>query len=274
MKNGANGMKSAPCERVFALSAERGAVNDSQSRGDTAPRSKSRPLASRKSKIYCQPPLIAPATADSGSCVAGTARLSSANSTLGCRTNRLGWMPERRQLPLGHRSHRCFMNPQFALYNTTLLPEQSTTGARMADERSGISLRSGPKRKGRPTISAPRQLSGPPPNDGADIPRSLAVGRPAAGTTTPTPRARLPPQTGGKVRSVECGRLPPGDRPNPVLLDLGPCQAEILDPVHDCPRTLPRRSRHCRPSTATNRPGIAGKEAGLRRRPVERGPSR
>ncbi|KAK8011246.1 hypothetical protein PG990_010211 [Apiospora arundinis] len=35
-----------------------------------------------------------------------------------------------------------------------------------------ISLRSGGKRKGRPTISAPRQISGPIPNDGIDVPRS------------------------------------------------------------------------------------------------------
>ncbi len=96
LKNGANGMKSAPCERVFALSAERGAVNDSQSRGDTSSKKQISTSGEQKSKIYCQPPLIAPATADSGSCVAGTARLSSANSTLGCRTKRRAGCLKRR----------------------------------------------------------------------------------------------------------------------------------------------------------------------------------
>ncbi|KAI0387785.1 serine/threonine-protein phosphatase pp2a catalytic subunit [Hypomontagnella monticulosa] len=66
----------------------------------------------------------------------------------------------------------------------------------MSEERSKISLRSGPKRKGRPTISAPRQISDPIPNDGVQVPRSTG-GRP--GPNVPLPRQRQPPATGGKT---------------------------------------------------------------------------
>ncbi|KAI1755620.1 exocyst complex component EXO84 [Xylaria castorea] len=71
----------------------------------------------------------------------------------------------------------------------------------MSEERSKISLRKGPKRKNRPTISAPRQISAPiPSNDGPPIPRSTG-GRPAAitGDGPPPPRQRPPPSTGGKT---------------------------------------------------------------------------
>ncbi|KAI1185048.1 serine/threonine-protein phosphatase pp2a catalytic subunit [Nemania serpens] len=78
----------------------------------------------------------------------------------------------------------------------------------MSEERSKISLRKGPKRKTRPTISAPRQISAPiPNNDGPTIPRSTG-GRPvalaaapaaAAAADTPPPRQRPPPSTGGKT---------------------------------------------------------------------------
>ncbi|KAI1108267.1 serine/threonine-protein phosphatase pp2a catalytic subunit [Nemania sp. NC0429] len=68
----------------------------------------------------------------------------------------------------------------------------------MSEERSKISLRKGPKRKTRPTISAPRQISAPiPNNDGPTIPRSTG-GRPAA-ADAPPPRQRPPPSTGGKT---------------------------------------------------------------------------
>jgi exocyst complex component 8 len=66
----------------------------------------------------------------------------------------------------------------------------------MSDERKGISLRSGGKRKGRPTISAPKQISGPVPNDGVDVPRSSG-GKAAPGAQQP--RARPPPSRGGKT---------------------------------------------------------------------------
>ncbi|KAI1153222.1 exocyst complex component EXO84 [Nemania diffusa] len=72
----------------------------------------------------------------------------------------------------------------------------------MSEERSKISLRKGPKRKDRPTISAPRQISAPiPNNDGPTIPRSTG-GRPVAAASTgdgPIPRQRPPPSTGGKT---------------------------------------------------------------------------
>ncbi|KAI1505373.1 serine/threonine-protein phosphatase pp2a catalytic subunit [Biscogniauxia marginata] len=69
----------------------------------------------------------------------------------------------------------------------------------MSEERSKISLRSGTKRKGRPKISAPQQISGPIPNDGIPVPRSTG-GKPAAGgAAPPPPRQRAPPATGGKT---------------------------------------------------------------------------
>jgi exocyst complex component 8 len=72
----------------------------------------------------------------------------------------------------------------------------------MSEERSKISLRKGPKRKDRPTISAPRQISAPiPNNDGPTIPRSTG-GRLVAPASTgdgPVPRQRPPPSTGGKT---------------------------------------------------------------------------
>ncbi|PHH73102.1 hypothetical protein CDD80_4032 [Ophiocordyceps camponoti-rufipedis] len=59
----------------------------------------------------------------------------------------------------------------------------------MSDERSKISLRSGPKRKGRPTISAPRQISSPIAHDGG----------PKAVESASRPRLRPAPMAGGKV---------------------------------------------------------------------------
>ncbi|KAI0852966.1 serine/threonine-protein phosphatase pp2a catalytic subunit [Daldinia vernicosa] len=67
----------------------------------------------------------------------------------------------------------------------------------MSEERSKISLRSGPKRKGRPTISAPRQISDPIPNDGVPVPRS--TGGKVGTDNPPPPRQRQPPATGGKT---------------------------------------------------------------------------
>lgn len=65
--------------------------------------------------------------------------------------------------------------------------------------RRGISLRSGTRRKARPVISAPRQISEPiANNDGAPaIPRSTGGTKPVA--DGPTPRSRQPPQAGGKT---------------------------------------------------------------------------
>lgn len=69
----------------------------------------------------------------------------------------------------------------------------------MSDERSKISLRVGPKRKGRPTISAPRQISGPASQDAGESSRGAGTVPKSITDTAPQPRARPPPQGGGKV---------------------------------------------------------------------------
>lgn len=66
----------------------------------------------------------------------------------------------------------------------------------MSEERSKISLRSGPKRKGRPTISAPRQISSPIRQDD-----DAAAGAPME-QPVPRPRLRPAPAAGGKVREL------------------------------------------------------------------------
>ncbi|KAK0629684.1 Cullin repeat-like-containing domain protein [Bombardia bombarda] len=73
----------------------------------------------------------------------------------------------------------------------------------MSEERSKISLRSGGKRKGRPTISAPRQISSPIPQAQDDAPaRAPApMGRPIP-EETPRPRPRPPPQSSGKTSDL------------------------------------------------------------------------
>ncbi|KAK3352951.1 serine/threonine-protein phosphatase pp2a catalytic subunit [Lasiosphaeria hispida] len=69
----------------------------------------------------------------------------------------------------------------------------------MSDDRSKISLRSGGKRKGRPTISAPRQISGPISQD--DQSSRGPAARPAP-DETPRPRPRPPPQSNGKTSDL------------------------------------------------------------------------
>ncbi|KAI1491477.1 serine/threonine-protein phosphatase pp2a catalytic subunit [Biscogniauxia mediterranea] len=69
----------------------------------------------------------------------------------------------------------------------------------MSEEKSKISLRSGTKRKGRPKISAPQQISGPIPIDGIPIPRSTGGKVAVGGAAPPPPRQRAPPATGGKT---------------------------------------------------------------------------
>ncbi|KAI1342417.1 serine/threonine-protein phosphatase pp2a catalytic subunit [Xylariaceae sp. FL0016] len=64
----------------------------------------------------------------------------------------------------------------------------------MSEERNKISLRSGGKRKVRPKISAPQQISGPIPNDGVPVPRSTGGRAPPVGGS-PAPRPRPPPQS-------------------------------------------------------------------------------
>jgi len=59
----------------------------------------------------------------------------------------------------------------------------------MSDDKKGISLRT--KRKGRPTISAPKQISGPIQQ--GDVPRSIGA---KSSFDPPQPQR---PQIGGKV---------------------------------------------------------------------------
>ncbi|KND93147.1 Exocyst complex component EXO84 [Tolypocladium ophioglossoides CBS 100239] len=68
----------------------------------------------------------------------------------------------------------------------------------MSEERSKISLRSGPKRKGRPTISAPRQISSPILQDDA-LTGSAAA---APIEPVPMPRLRAAPTAGGKTSNL------------------------------------------------------------------------
>ena len=77
----------------------------------------------------------------------------------------------------------------------------------MSEDRLRISLRSGTKRKNRPVISAPRQISAPiqntgsGPSSGNSIPLPRNDGsRPGVGGGAPAlPRPSLPIQPGGKV---------------------------------------------------------------------------
>ncbi|PHH78638.1 hypothetical protein CDD83_3950 [Cordyceps sp. RAO-2017] len=68
----------------------------------------------------------------------------------------------------------------------------------MSEERSKISLRSGPKRKGRrPTISAPKQISTPIAQDGA-----VKGGAGGPMESGPRPRLRPAPMAGGKTSNL------------------------------------------------------------------------
>ncbi|CAK7220999.1 exocyst complex component exo84 [Sporothrix bragantina] len=77
----------------------------------------------------------------------------------------------------------------------------------MSEDRLKISLRSGPKRKGRPVISAPRQISAPIQNNGSGpssgnslpLPRNDGSRPGGGGGPPPMPRPTLPVQSGGKT---------------------------------------------------------------------------
>ena len=79
----------------------------------------------------------------------------------------------------------------------------------MSEERSKISLRSGPKRKGRPTISAPRQISSP------ILQGDALKGGAAAAPIDPVPIPRLlaAPGPGGKVSFPSYPRYDAGAPP-------------------------------------------------------------
>ncbi|ORY65060.1 exocyst complex component EXO84 [Pseudomassariella vexata] len=70
----------------------------------------------------------------------------------------------------------------------------------MSEDRNKISLRSGPKRKGRPQISAPTQISGPIPSNAIDIPRSS--GGKSIAANGPPPRPRPAPPGGGNTADL------------------------------------------------------------------------
>lgn len=68
---------------------------------------------------------------------------------------------------------------------------------KMSEERSKISLRSGKKRRpSRPVISAPKQISGPMPQDNSV---GGTAAQAAVTEAVPRPRLRPPPMAGGKV---------------------------------------------------------------------------
>ncbi|KAM3515796.1 hypothetical protein MY11210_000567 [Beauveria gryllotalpidicola] len=86
----------------------------------------------------------------------------------------------------------------------------------MSEERSKISLRSG-KRKAKPTISAPRQISSPILQDGSNT--AVAPGPPGAASEPPMrPRLRPPPIAGGKTSDLVKQRY--STRFNNMPLDL------------------------------------------------------
>ncbi|RDA82967.1 hypothetical protein CP532_0870 [Ophiocordyceps camponoti-leonardi (nom. inval.)] len=96
----------------------------------------------------------------------------------------------------------------------------------MSDERSKISLRSGPKRKGRPTISAPRQISSPLTQDGGLKP----------GESAPRARLRPAPMAGGKTSNLVKQRYSTRFNNPPVGLDAG-----MQPPMPALPSNMDRR---------------------------------
>ncbi|KAF4587434.1 Exocyst complex component EXO84 [Ophiocordyceps camponoti-floridani] len=97
----------------------------------------------------------------------------------------------------------------------------------MSDERSKISLRSGPKRKGRPTISAPRQISSPITHDGG----------PKAVESASRPRLRPAPMAGGKTSNLVKQRYSTRFNNPPVGLDVG-----MPPPMPALPTNFDRRA--------------------------------
>ncbi|KAI1470629.1 Cullin repeat-like-containing domain protein [Daldinia caldariorum] len=113
-------------------------------------------------------------------------------------------------------------------------------------ERSKISLRSGPKRKGRPTISAPRQISDPIPQDGVPIPRS--TGGKVGTNNVPPPRQRQPPATGGKTGDLVKRRY--STRFNNLPSDFDPTAPPIPSmPTFDISKYDQQASRPLAPSS-------------------------
>ncbi|PHH83659.1 hypothetical protein CDD82_5417 [Ophiocordyceps australis] len=109
----------------------------------------------------------------------------------------------------------------------------------MSEERSKISLRSGPKRKGRPTISAPKQISGP-------IIQKSGGGAPIE--PVPRPRLRPAPAAGGKTSDLVKQRY--STRFNNLPADFNP---SIAPPI---PATAPSRDRRPPPSRSGSAPVV------------------
>ncbi|RDA90458.1 hypothetical protein CP533_3934 [Ophiocordyceps camponoti-saundersi (nom. inval.)] len=97
----------------------------------------------------------------------------------------------------------------------------------MSDERSKISLRSGPKRKGRPTISAPRQISSPLSQDGGGL---------KPGESAPRARLRPAPMAGGKTSNLVKQRYSTRFNNPPAGLDTG-----MPPPMPALPSNMDRR---------------------------------
>ncbi|CAD6448604.1 a8030bea-323d-4ce1-a628-025d9f9ed90a [Sclerotinia trifoliorum] len=122
----------------------------------------------------------------------------------------------------------------------------------MSDERKGVSLRT--KRKGRPAISAPKQISGPIPQTGGDGPRNAGQ---APFSTPPAQR----PQPGGKTSDLVKRRY--STRFNNLPSDFDP-SAPPLPSVPSLPaQYAPANDRGRGPSPARG-PGLVVDQRALR----------
>ncbi|KAA8570856.1 hypothetical protein EYC84_000247 [Monilinia fructicola] len=122
----------------------------------------------------------------------------------------------------------------------------------MSDERKGISLRT--KRKGRPAISAPKQISGPIPQTGGDGPRS--AGNPSF--DTPLPQR---PQPGGKTSDLVKRRY--STRFNNLPSDFDPSVPPIPSIPNLPAQYAPANDRGRGPSPARG-PGLVVDQRALR----------
>ncbi|KFG83921.1 Exocyst complex component EXO84 [Metarhizium anisopliae] len=119
----------------------------------------------------------------------------------------------------------------------------------MSEERSKISLRSGKKRRpSRPTISAPRQISSPMPQDSP-----LGGAPPLVPEAVPRPRLRPPPMAGGKTSDLVKQRY--STRFNNLPTDFDP-SAPPLPAVPPIPQYDKREPQRPAPSRAGAAPVI------------------
>ncbi|KID92337.1 Exocyst complex component EXO84 [Metarhizium guizhouense ARSEF 977] len=119
----------------------------------------------------------------------------------------------------------------------------------MSEERSKISLRSGKKRRpSRPTISSPRQISSPMPQDSP-----LGGAPPLVPEAVPRPRLRPPPMAGGKTSDLVKQRY--STRFNNLPTDFDP-SAPPLPAVPPIPQYDKREPQRPPPSRAGAAPVI------------------